>query len=74
MEVWKSLTFGTLFASFLTLFECLDFPIYIPILVMYFIVITILLFKVKIAHMQKFKYSPFDFGKKVDYTGMKSKS
>ena len=74
MEVWKSLTFGTLFALFLTLFECFDFPIYIPILIMYFIVITILLFKVKIAHMQKFKYSPFDFGKKLNYNAIKSRN
>ena len=71
MEVWKSLTGATLCAHFMTMFECFDFPIYIPILIMYFIVITILLFKVKLAHMQKFQYNPFDYGKKLVYTGSK---
>ena len=48
---------------FLTLFDYFNFPIYWPLLVFYFIFMTIFLCRYKIEHMIRYKYIPFDFGK-----------
>jgi hypothetical protein len=42
----------------------LDLPVFWPILLFYFIVLTFLTMRRQIAHMIKYKYVPFDIGKK----------
>jgi hypothetical protein len=69
----KALVKATLIAMTTTFFEFFDFPIYWPLLLFYFIFMTTFLFRYKIEHMIKYKYIPFDFGKKK-YGGGSTKS
>jgi len=55
---------ATIFMFCLTFFEFFDFPIFWPLLVFYFAFMTIFLCRYKIEHMIKYKYIPFNFGKK----------
>ncbi|KAI6216479.1 Protein RER1 [Aphelenchoides fujianensis] len=54
---------STLIAFFLTFFEIFDVPVFWPILVMYFFVLTFLTMKRQIMHMIRYRYIPFTFGK-----------
>lgn len=54
MEFWKSLFGATLLALFLSMFDSMDIEIYWPLLVVYFIMMTIFLFRAKLAHMIKY--------------------
>jgi len=52
----------------LTAFDIFDLPVFWPILVMYFIVLTCLTMKERIKHMIRYRYVPFDLtGKKKQY-------
>ena len=64
----KKLTYATLACIAMTFFEFFEFPIYWPMLMFYFIFMTTFLCRFKIEHMAKYKYIPFEFGKKK-YTG-----
>ena len=61
MEVWISVTLSSLVTFFCSFFESFDMEICVPILIAYFVIITFLLFKVKMKHMMKYKYNPLDF-------------
>jgi hypothetical protein len=63
MELWKQLFTGTLAAAFLSIFDATDIEIYWPLLLGYFIMMTLFLCRFKIEHMIRYKYIPFDFGK-----------
>ena len=66
---------ATLLVIFMTFFEIFDFPIFWPLLVFYFIFMTVFLCRYKIEHMIKYKYVPFDFGKaKYGKPAFKSKN
>jgi hypothetical protein len=71
-EYRKMLIKATLITTFMTFFEFFDFPIYWPLLVFYFIFMTTFLCRYKIEHMIKYKYIPFDFGKKTYGKGKSS--
>ncbi len=45
--------------------EFLNIPVFWPLLVMYFIMVVIVTFKTKIAHMIKYNYIPIDIGKRT---------
>ena len=62
-----------LLCFFLTLFDYFNFPIMWPLLVFYFMFMTIFLCRYKIEHMIRYKYIPFDFGKKKYQSGNKRK-
>eukprot|EP00347_Sterkiella_histriomuscorum_P010470 403376158 len=64
MELWKLLTYATITCFFMTFFEFFVFPIYWPLLATYFIFMTTFLCRYKIEHMIRYKYIPFEFGKK----------
>jgi hypothetical protein len=64
MEFWKAIFGATTFAAFLALFESTDIEIYWPLLVCYFFMMTIFLCRVKIEHMIRYQYIPFELGKK----------
>lgn len=55
---------GTLLALLTTMFRTLDIPVFWPILVIYFIVLFALTMRRQIQHMIKYRYIPFDIGKK----------
>ncbi len=62
---WHNGTRAILVALGCTLFPFLDIPVFWPILVFYFIILTVLTMRRQIAHMIKHRYVPFDFGKKT---------
>lgn len=62
-KFWLKIMKSTLIAFFLTFFEIFDVPVFWPILVMYFFVLTFLTMKRQIMHMIKYRYIPFTFGK-----------
>lgn len=62
----KSL-FAIILCLFLTLFPLLDIPVYWPILVFYFISLTLLTLRKQVEHMVRYRYVPWDFGKKGEY-------
>ncbi|KAJ7733543.1 retrieval of early ER protein Rer1 [Mycena maculata] len=66
-QFWLSATRATLIALFCTLSEVFDVPVYWPILVVYFFVLFALTMRRQIQHMIKYKYVPFDIGRKARY-------
>ncbi|KAL4071294.1 retrieval of early ER protein Rer1 [Scleroderma yunnanense] len=70
-QFWLSSTRSILVALFCTLSEVFDVPVYWPILVLYFCVLFALTMRRQIQHMIKYKYIPFDIGRKARYGGSK---
>ncbi|KAI0741142.1 retrieval of early ER protein Rer1 [Earliella scabrosa] len=66
-QFWLSSTRATVIALFCTFFEAFDVPVYWPILVVYFFTLFLLTMRRQIQHMIKYKYVPFDIGRKVRY-------
>ncbi|KAI0790589.1 retrieval of early ER protein Rer1 [Abortiporus biennis] len=66
-QFWLSATRATVISIFCTFSEAFDIPVYWPILVMYFFVLFVLTMRRQIQHMIKYKYVPFDLGRKVRY-------
>lgn len=66
-QFWLSSTRATAIALFCTFFQAFDVPVYWPILVMYFFVLFTLTMRRQIQHMIKYKYVPFDLGRKARY-------
>jgi len=64
---WLSATRATAVALVLSFFEAFDIPVYWPILLMYFVILFCLTMRKQIQHMIKYKYIPFDFGRKTRY-------
>lgn len=62
----KAMT-ATTICLFLTFFSFLDIPVYWPILVFYFISLTLLTLRKQVEHMVRYRYVPWDFGKKGEY-------
>ena len=57
-----------LIAFFCTCFDAFDLPVFWPILLMYFILLFILTMRRQIQHMIKYRYVPWNIGKK-SYNG-----
>ncbi|KAG2109238.1 retrieval of early ER protein Rer1 [Suillus discolor] len=70
-QFWLSATRATLVSLFCTVSEVFDVPVYWPILVVYFCVLFALTMRRQIQHMIKYKYIPFDIGRKARYGGSK---
>lgn len=68
-QFWLSATKATLISLFCTFFSIFDVPVFWPILVFYFITLFVLTMRRQIQHMIKYKYVPFDIGRKKTYTG-----
>lgn len=54
-----------LIAFFTTFFDLFDIPVFVPILIIYFILIVLLTIKNLYRHMKKYKYNPFLSGKET---------
>lgn len=63
-KFWYKVMIGIVLSITLTLFNIFDLPVFWPILVAYFVLLTFLTMKAQIQHMIKYKYIPFDIGKK----------
>ncbi|GBE80731.1 retrieval of early ER protein Rer1 [Sparassis latifolia] len=70
-QFWLSATRATVIALFCSLSQVFDVPVYWPILLIYFFVLFALTMRRQIQHMIKYKYIPFDIGRKVRYGGHK---
>jgi len=64
---WLSSTRAISIAIVCSLFAAFDVPVYWPILVLYFCILFALTMRRQIQHMIKYKYIPFDFGRKTRY-------
>ncbi|CAD7935137.1 unnamed protein product [Amoebophrya sp. A25] len=49
----------------MTLFRCFDMPVFWPVLVIYFLLLTFFTLKERIKHMIRHRYLPFSYGKKT---------
>jgi len=63
-KFWHNTIIATLLAFVCTFIPFFDIPVFWPILLMYFIIITYLSMKKQIDHMIKHRYVTFDIGKK----------
>jgi hypothetical protein len=59
----RNFTAGLCVALFCTMFSFLDLPVFWPILLMYFVILTVIQLKARIRHMIKHRYVPFSLGK-----------
>ncbi|EMD33146.1 hypothetical protein CERSUDRAFT_118209 [Gelatoporia subvermispora B] len=66
-QFWLSATRATVVALFCSFSQVFDVPVYWPILVVYFLVLFALTMRRQIQHMIKYKYIPFDLGRKARY-------
>lgn len=67
-KFWFFSTRAFLLAFFCTCFDAFDLPVFWPILLIYFIILFVLTMRRQIQHMIKFKYVPWNIGKK-SYNG-----
>ena len=63
MKFWIAIFSATVLAAFLSMFDSMDIEIYWPLLVCYFVMMTLFLCRVKIEHMIRYQYIPFEVGK-----------
>lgn len=63
-KFWLSSCQAVFYANIATLFSIFDTPVYWPVLLFYFIILTAMTLKKQIEHMIKYRYIPFSFGKK----------
>jgi len=68
-QFWLSTTRATLVSFFMTFSSVFDVPVYWPILVLYFCVLFVLTMRRQLQHMIKYRYVPFDWGRKTRYGG-----
>ncbi|EIM85038.1 retrieval of early ER protein Rer1 [Stereum hirsutum FP-91666 SS1] len=66
-QFWLSTTRATVISLVLTFFTVMDVPVYWPILVLYFCVLFVLTMRRQLQHMIKYRYVPFDWGRKAQY-------
>lgn len=68
-KFWYNAIWATSVALCCTALDAFDIPVFWPILLMYFFFLFFLTMRRQIHHMVKYKYIPFDLGKK-SYSGI----
>lgn len=63
-KFWYLGTRATLFSLFLSMFDMFDLPVFWPILLLYFFILTFLTLRRQIQHMYKHHYVPWTTGKR----------
>ena len=66
-KFWISATQAILLSLLATLFSVFDIPVFWPILVLYFLTLFVITMRRQIEHMIRYKYLPFDLGRKARY-------
>ncbi|TIB71127.1 retention in the endoplasmic reticulum [Wallemia mellicola] len=66
-KFWYSATRAILVSILCTTTSAFDIPVYWPILLVYFFILFSLTMRRQIEHMIKYRYIPFDLGRKVRY-------
>ena len=64
-KFWHNAVRALVLGLLCTLIPALDIPVFWPILLVYFIILTALTLRRQIKHMIKYHYVPFDIGKKA---------
>ena len=64
-KFWYSITKALVISILLTITRFTDIPVFWPILLGYFILLFLFTMKDRIKHMIKYKYVPFNVGKKT---------
>ncbi|CAD6571234.1 MAG: hypothetical protein CYPHOPRED_004358 [Cyphobasidiales sp. Tagirdzhanova-0007] len=67
-QFWLGATKAIIISFVATLFPFLDIPVYAPILLVYFCVLFAITMRRQFAHMRRYRYLPFDIGRKTRYT------
>ncbi|KAM0793125.1 hypothetical protein ACM66B_000603 [Microbotryomycetes sp. NB124-2] len=67
-KFWYAATKAIVISLAATLFPVFDVPVFWPILLVYFCVLFTITMRRQIAHMRKYKYVPFDIGRKQTYS------
>ncbi|KAM0753404.1 retrieval of early ER protein Rer1 [Meredithblackwellia eburnea MCA 4105] len=67
-KFWYSATKAIVLATWATLFPFFDIPVFWPILLVYFCVLFVITMRRQISHMRRYKYLPFDIGRKTQYS------
>ncbi|EKD00237.1 ER to transport-related protein [Trichosporon asahii var. asahii CBS 8904] len=70
-KFWYSATKATTIALLCTITRATDVPVYWPILLVYFCTLFALTMRRQIQHMIKYRYIPWDLGRKQRYGGRK---
>ncbi|RVD92539.1 Golgi-to-ER retrieval protein [Tubulinosema ratisbonensis] len=70
-KLWLMYVQLTGMSLFMSMFEMFDIPVFVPILVVYFIFISILTVRNLFRSMKKYKYNPFFTNKTTFKTGTK---
>ncbi|KAL7413473.1 Rer1 family-domain-containing protein [Mrakia frigida] len=70
-KFWLQATRATVISLALTLTRAADIPVYWPILLIYFLTLFGLTMRRQLRHMIKYKYIPFDMGRKATYNSKK---
>jgi len=66
-KFWISATQAILVSLGATMFTVFDIPVFWPILVLYFATLFVITMRRQIEHMIRYKYLPFDMGRKARY-------
>ncbi|AOW01356.1 retrieval of early ER protein Rer1 [Yarrowia lipolytica] len=64
-KFWHSATRATVISLVCSFIPAFDIPVFWPILLIYFFILFSLTMKKQIQHMIKYRYLPFDIGKKT---------
>ena len=62
---WRMMFWTFIIALPMTFFEAFNIPVFWPLLLVYFVLIFFLIMRRQIKHMIKYKYLPWDSGKKT---------
>ncbi|EPY52606.1 Rer1 family protein [Schizosaccharomyces cryophilus OY26] len=63
-KFWYSSTRATVMALAASMFRIFDIPVFWPVLVVYYFVLSFFCFRRQLQHMLKYRYVPFDIGKR----------
>ncbi|CDS00734.1 related to RER1 protein [Sporisorium scitamineum] len=66
-KFWLSATQAIVLSIFATMSSAFDIPVFWPILLMYFCILFTITMRRQIKHMIRYKYVPFDLGRKTVY-------
>ncbi|CAD7924404.1 unnamed protein product [Amoebophrya sp. A120] len=64
-KFWFDATRCVVISLTLTMFPCFDLPVFWPVLLVYFLLLTFFTLKERIKHMIRHRYLPFTYGKKT---------
>jgi len=67
-KFWLTSVKATVIAFCATFFRAFNVPVFWPVLVVYFVVLFVVTMRRQIVDMKRFKYVPWDIGKKRKYS------